>query len=69
MIAMNVLHAFPRLPTKIAGAIKSCQFFALANAAAVAGPPTPAFDATNISRDEKKIPTTSRWMANIVHAK
>ena len=57
---MKVPHAFPRLPTKIAGATNSRQFFAFANAAAVAGPPTPAFDATSISGDEKKRPTASR---------
>ena len=50
---MKVPQAFPRLPTKIAGATNSRQFFAFANAAAVAGPPTPAFDATKLKNDRR----------------
>ena len=69
MSAMNVANAFTTLPTRIAGAINSFQCFAFANAAAVAGPPIPALEATKISREENKNPIANKWIAYIVHAK
>ena len=67
-IEMNVATATPNMPTRIPGTTKDFQPLAVANPAAVVGPPTFALDAINncFSSKPRNLPTprmSKRWIA------